>query len=43
MERQIAAEGLLPSLRRSALRLIREGKTDLTAISKVIDMTYSDV
>jgi chemotaxis protein histidine kinase CheA len=25
-----------------ALRLLRDGKTDLTAVSKVIDMTYTD-
>ena len=42
LEIQIAKEGKLPSLRRSGLRLLREGKTDLAAISKVIDMTYTD-
>ena len=42
LEIQVAKEGKLPSLRRSGLRLLREGKTDLTAISKVIDMTYTD-
>lgn len=42
LEVQIAAEGKLPSLRRSGLRLLREGKTDLNAVSKVIDMTYTD-
>jgi type IV pilus assembly protein PilB len=29
-------------LRRSGLRLLREGKTDIEAVSKVIDMTYTD-
>jgi len=42
LEIQVAKEGKLPSLRRSGLRLLREGKTDLAAISKVIDMTYTD-
>jgi len=39
---RIQQEGRLPSLRRSGLRLLREGKTDLHAISQVIDMTYND-
>ena len=42
LEVQIAEEGVLPNLRRSGLRLLREGKTDLAAVSKVIDMTYTD-
>lgn len=42
LEMKVAEEGVLPNLRRSALRLLREGKTDLPAISKVIDMSYSD-
>ena len=42
LEVQIAHEGLLPNLRRSGLRLLRDGKTDLAALSKVIDMTYTD-
>jgi len=42
LEVRVAAEGKLPNLRRSGLRLLREGKTDLAAISKVIDMTYTD-
>ncbi|MFT4176439.1 MAG: ATPase, T2SS/T4P/T4SS family [Luteolibacter sp.] len=42
LELQVAEEGKLPNLRRSGLRLFREGKTDLAAISKVIDMTYTD-
>jgi type II secretory ATPase GspE/PulE/Tfp pilus assembly ATPase PilB-like protein len=42
LEMKVAEEGILPSLRRSGLRLLREGKTDLIAVSKVIDMTYTD-
>jgi type II secretory ATPase GspE/PulE/Tfp pilus assembly ATPase PilB-like protein len=42
LELRIQQEGTLPNLRRSGLRLLREGKTDLHAISQVIDMTYSD-
>lgn len=42
LEVKVAEEGVLPSLRRSGLRLLREGKTDLAAVSKVIDMTYTD-
>lgn len=42
LELKIAEEGLLPNLRRSGLRLLELGKTDLNAVSKVIDMTYSD-
>jgi type II secretory ATPase GspE/PulE/Tfp pilus assembly ATPase PilB-like protein len=42
LEVRIQEEGILPSLRRSGLRLLKEGKTDLAAVAKVIDMTYSD-
>jgi type II secretory ATPase GspE/PulE/Tfp pilus assembly ATPase PilB-like protein len=42
LEVKVAEEGILPNLRRSGLRLLREGKTDLAAVSKVIDMTYTD-
>lgn len=42
LEVKIANEGVLPNLRRSGLKLLREGKTDLAALSKVIDMTYTD-
>ncbi|MES2997105.1 MAG: ATPase, T2SS/T4P/T4SS family [Verrucomicrobiota bacterium] len=42
LEVKVAEEGILPNLRRSGLRLLRDGKTDLAAISKVIDMTYTD-
>jgi len=42
LEVKVAEEGVLPNLRRSGLKLLREGKTDLHAISQVIDMTYTD-
>ncbi|SHK32915.1 type IV pilus assembly protein PilB [Rubritalea squalenifaciens DSM 18772] len=42
LEVQIANEGVLPNLRKSGLRLLEQGKTDIDAVSKVIDMTYSD-
>ena len=42
LEVKIQEEGILPNLRRSGLRLLREGKTDIEAVSKVIDMTYTD-
>ncbi len=42
LEVKVAEEGKLPNLRRSGLRLLKEGKTDLNAVSKVIDMTYTD-
>ncbi|HEY1123592.1 MAG TPA: ATPase, T2SS/T4P/T4SS family, partial [Haloferula sp.] len=42
LEVRIQEEGKLPNLRRSGLRLLREGKTDIEAVSKVIDMTYTD-
>ena len=42
LEVKVAEEGILPNLRRSGLRLLRDGKTDLIAVSKVIDMTYTD-
>jgi len=42
LEVKVAEEGILPNLRRSGLRLLKEGKTDIAAVSKVIDMTYTD-
>ncbi len=41
LEQIVLDQGALPSLRRSGLRLLREGKTDLKSLSKVIDMTYA--
>ncbi len=42
LEVKVAEEGKLPNLRRSGLRLLKDGKTDLHAVSQVIDMTYTD-
>ncbi len=42
LEVMLLRSGELPSLRRSGLRLFKEGKTDLSALAKVIDMTYTD-
>lgn len=42
LELKVLQEGKLPNLRRSGLRMLREGKTDLAAVAQVIDMTYTD-
>lgn len=42
LEVMIQEEGKLPNLRRSGLKLLTEGKTDLLSVSKVIDMTYNE-
>jgi len=42
LELRVQDEGKLPGLRKSGLKSFREGKTDLAALSKVIDMTYTD-
>jgi type II secretory ATPase GspE/PulE/Tfp pilus assembly ATPase PilB-like protein len=42
LEMMVLKDGSLPNLRRSGLRLLAEGQTDLEAISKTIDMTYTD-
>jgi type II secretory ATPase GspE/PulE/Tfp pilus assembly ATPase PilB-like protein len=42
LELMVLKDGSLPNLRRSGLRLLTEGQTDLEAISKTIDMTYTD-
>lgn len=42
LEVKIAEEGKLPNLRKGGLKVLREGKTDLHAVSQVIDMTYTD-
>jgi type II secretory ATPase GspE/PulE/Tfp pilus assembly ATPase PilB-like protein len=42
LEMMVLKDGSLPNLRRSGLRLLADGQTDLQAISKTIDMTYSD-
>ena len=42
LEVRIAEEGKLPNLRTTGLRYYAEGKTDLHALAKVIDLTYSE-
>ena len=42
LEVKVQEEGKLPNLRRSGLKLLAEGQTDLRAVSKVIDMTYDE-
>jgi len=42
LEVKIQEEGKLPNLRKGGLRLLRDGKSDLAAISQAIDMTYTD-
>jgi len=42
LEMMVFKGGALPNLRRSGLRLLADGQTDLRAVSKTIDMTYSD-
>jgi type II secretory ATPase GspE/PulE/Tfp pilus assembly ATPase PilB-like protein len=42
LELKIQEEGVLPNLRNNGLKLLKEGKTDLAAISKMIDMSTDD-
>jgi type II secretory ATPase GspE/PulE/Tfp pilus assembly ATPase PilB-like protein len=42
LELKIQEEGVLPNLRNNGLKLLKEGKTDLLAISKMIDMSTDD-
>ena len=42
LELKIQEEGILPNLRNNGLKLLKEGKTDLLAISKMIDMSTDD-
>jgi type II secretory ATPase GspE/PulE/Tfp pilus assembly ATPase PilB-like protein len=42
LELKIQEEGKLPNLRNNGLKLLREGKTDLHAISKMIDMSTDE-
>jgi len=42
LEVKIANEGKLPSLRTTGLRYLAEGTTDLNALAKVIDLTYTE-
>lgn len=40
LEQEVRRESGLPSLRDNGLKLMAEGKTDLDALKKVLDMTY---
>ena len=39
LELEVRKQGVLPALKTSGLKLVKEGKTDLDALRKVIDMT----
>jgi type II secretory ATPase GspE/PulE/Tfp pilus assembly ATPase PilB-like protein len=42
LELAVREQGILPSLRTSGLKLVREGRTDLDALRKAIDMSVTD-
>ena len=42
LEQKIEKEGVLPNLRNNGIKLLREGKTDLSAIAKMIDMSTDE-
>ncbi|MDF1823945.1 MAG: ATPase, T2SS/T4P/T4SS family [Verrucomicrobiales bacterium] len=42
LELAVREQGILPSLRKSGLKLVREGRCDLEGLRKVIDMSSSD-
>ncbi len=42
LELAVREQGILPSLRKSGLQFVREGRTDLEALRKVIDMSSAD-
>ena len=42
LELEVRKAGVLPNLRDSGLRMVREGKTDFEAIRKMIDLTNTD-
>ncbi|MEX2579321.1 MAG: ATPase, T2SS/T4P/T4SS family [Verrucomicrobiales bacterium] len=42
LELAVREQGILPSLRKSGLKLVREGRSDLDALRKVIDMSAGD-
>lgn len=42
LELAVREQGILPSLRKSGLRLVKEGRSDLDALRKVIDMSAGD-
>ena len=42
LELAVREQGILPSLRKSGLQLVKEGRTDLEALRKAIDMSSTD-
>jgi type II secretory ATPase GspE/PulE/Tfp pilus assembly ATPase PilB-like protein len=42
LELEVRKETSLPSLRDNGLRMLAEGKTDLDALRRVLDLTYLD-
>ncbi len=42
LEQEVRRETKLPSLRDNGLKLLAEGRTDLDALRKVLDLTYKD-
>ncbi len=42
LELAVRKQGILPSLRKSGLQLVKEGRTDLEALRKAIDMSSTD-
>lgn len=42
LELEVRKQGILPSLRKSGLKLVREGRSDLEGLRKVIDMSSTD-
>ena len=42
LELAVRKEGVLPSLRQSGLRIVKEGRSDLEALRKIIDMSATD-
>jgi len=42
LELTVREQGILPSLRKSGLKIVREGRSDLEALRKVIDMSVTD-
>jgi len=42
LEIAVREQGILPSLRKSGLKIVKEGRSDLDALRKVIDMSAGD-
>lgn len=42
LELAVREQGILPSLRKSGLQIVKEGRSDLDALRKVIDMSCTD-